>query len=129
MTTTFPAVLALYIDGEWLSGGGMAALPMATKADLDEALAAAQRAWPDWRATVVEKRAAILHKTAELLKERADHIAAILTQEQGKPIAEAASGRRIDDGEMATILAGAPAAVDEEFEVGFISHGREIGLA
>jgi succinate-semialdehyde dehydrogenase/glutarate-semialdehyde dehydrogenase len=95
--------LKLFIDGSWrsgegrdthevvnpVSGGGIAALPMATKADLDEALAAAQRAWPEWRATDVEKRAAILHKTAELLKERADHIAAILTQEQGKPIAEA----------------------------------------
>ena len=64
-------------------------MPLATKADLDEALAASERAWPLWRSTEVEKRAAILNKTAALLIERADHIGTILTQEQGKPIAEA----------------------------------------
>ena len=64
-------------------------MPLATKADLEEALAAAERAWPLWRATDVEKRGAILHKAADLLRERADHIGAILTQEQGKPLAEA----------------------------------------
>ncbi|QNN64270.1 NAD-dependent succinate-semialdehyde dehydrogenase [Sphingomonas rhizophila] len=95
--------LKLFIDGSWrsgegrgthdvvnpVSGSGIAALPLATKADIDEALAAANRSWPEWRATDVEKRAAILHKTADLLKERADHIASILTQEQGKPVGEA----------------------------------------
>ncbi len=100
---TYNADLQLFIDGNWRSGegrdthsvvnpvtgGGMADLPLASKADLAEALAAAERAWPLWRATVVEKRAAILHKVAALLVERADHIAAILTQEQGKPLAEA----------------------------------------
>ena len=60
-----------------------------TKADLDDALAAADRAWPEWRSTDVEKRGAILHKVAALLRERADHIGAILTQEQGKILAEA----------------------------------------
>ena len=100
---TYDADLQLLIDGQWRSGegrdthsvinpvtgGGIADLPLATRADLDEALAAAARAWPTWRATEVEKRSAILHKTADLLRERADHIAAILTQEQGKPLAEA----------------------------------------
>ncbi len=100
---TYNAELQLFIDGNWRSGegrdtynvlnpvtgGGIADLPLATKADLDEALSAAARAWPLWRAIDVETRAAILHRTAALLKERADHIAAILTQEQGKPLAEA----------------------------------------
>ncbi|HEX4892184.1 MAG TPA: aldehyde dehydrogenase family protein, partial [Hyphomicrobiaceae bacterium] len=95
--------LKLFIDGAWKSGegrdahtvvnpahgGGIADVPYATQADLDEALAAATRAWPDWRSTDVEKRGAILHKTAELLRERADRIGRILTQEQGKPVAEA----------------------------------------
>ena len=48
-------------------------MPYATKADLDEALAASERAWPEWRSTDVEKRGAILHKAAALLRERADH--------------------------------------------------------
>ncbi|MDQ3077534.1 MAG: aldehyde dehydrogenase family protein, partial [Pseudomonadota bacterium] len=100
---TYDADLKLFIDGSWRSGegrdthsvinpatgGGIADLPLATKADLDEALAAAERAWPLWRATDVEKRAAILSKAGDLLRERADHIGAILTQEQGKPLAEA----------------------------------------
>ena len=100
---SYDADLKLFIDGNWRSGegrdthtvinpataSGIADVPLATKADLEEALAAAERAWPMWRATEVEKRAAILHKTADLLRERADHIGAILTQEQGKPLAEA----------------------------------------
>ena len=100
---SYDADLKLFIDGNWKSGegrdahtvinpvngGGIADVPLANAADLEEALAAAERAWPSWRATEVEKRSAILHKTAALLVERADHIAAILTQEQGKPLAEA----------------------------------------
>src|SRR5437868_13037424 len=97
--------LKLFIDGVWKTGEGrdchdvinpvdaqpIAALPYATRADLDEALAASDRAWPEWRATDVEKRGAILHKTAQLLRERAEHIGRIMTQEQGKPLAESRS--------------------------------------
>ena len=100
---SYDADLKLFIDGNWKSGegrdaftvinpvngSGIADVPLATAADLEEALAAAERAWPLWRATEVETRAAILHKAADLLKERADHIARILTQEQGKPVGEA----------------------------------------
>ena len=95
--------LKLFIDGAWKSGEGrdchevinpvdaqpIAALPYATKADLDEALAASERAWPEWSSTDVEKRGAILHKTAALLRERVDLIARTMTQEQGKPLGEA----------------------------------------
>ena len=95
--------LKLFIDGAWKSGEGrdahpvvnpvdanpIAEVPYATKADLEEALAASERAWPEWRSTDVEKRGAILHKTASLLRERVEQIGAILTQEQGKILAEA----------------------------------------
>jgi len=94
--------LQLFIDGSWrtgegrdhhtvinpVHGGGIADVPLATKADIDEALAAADRAWPAWRTTDADKRGAILHKTADLLRERADSIARLMTQEQGKPLAE-----------------------------------------
>ena len=94
--------LKLFIDGVWKSGEGrdahtvlnpvdakpIAEVPYATKADLDEALAASERAWPEWRSTDVEKRGAVLHKTAQLLRERVDLIAATMTQEQGKPLTE-----------------------------------------
>ena len=65
-------------------GGGYA-----TPADLHEALAASERAWPEWRSTDVEKRGAILHKAAALMRERADVVARTMTQEQGKPLVEA----------------------------------------
>jgi succinate-semialdehyde dehydrogenase/glutarate-semialdehyde dehydrogenase len=98
----YEADLKLFINGSWRTGEGrdsfavvnpatgtsIAELPLATEADLDEALDTAQRTYPEWRATDVEKRSAILHKTAKILKERADEIARTMTQEQGKPLAE-----------------------------------------
>jgi succinate-semialdehyde dehydrogenase/glutarate-semialdehyde dehydrogenase len=94
--------LKLFIDGAWRAGEGdlspvinpatgdtIAELHLASTANLDEALAAAGRAWPAWRATDVEKRGQILHKAAGLLRERAEQIGRLLTQEQGKPLVEA----------------------------------------
>ena len=95
--------LKLFIDGVWKAGEGrdahtvvnpvdakpIAEVPYATKADLEEALAASERAWPEWRAMDVEKRGAILHKAAQLLRDRADIVARTMTQEQGKPLTEA----------------------------------------
>lgn len=100
---TYSAKLGLYIDGEWLSGdgrdthsvlnpatgAGQADLPLATAADLDRALAAAQKGFEAWRAVAPEQRAAVLNKTAALVRERADQIARIATMEEGKPVAEA----------------------------------------
>ena len=100
---TYDTELKLFIDGSWRSGegrdaftvvnpatgGGIGEVPLASTADLDEALAAAQRAYPLWRSTDVEKRSAILRKAGALLRERADAIARLLTQEQGKPLPEA----------------------------------------
>ena len=101
--TRYDADLQLFIDGAWRSGeerdafpvvnpatgDTIAEVPLASTGDLDEALAAAERAWPEWRTLDVEKRGAILHKTADLLRTRAEHIGALLTQEQGKPLHEA----------------------------------------
>ena len=98
----YEADLKLFINGSWRTGEGrdsfpvvnpvtgnsIAELPLATEADLDEALETARRTYPEWRATDVDKRSAILHKTAKILKERADEIARTMTQEQGKPLAE-----------------------------------------
>ncbi len=100
---TYDPDLKLFIDGNWragegrdsftvvnpATGGGIGEVPLASTADLDEALAAAERAYPLWRATDVEKRAAILRKAASLLRERSEDIARRMTQEQGKPLAEA----------------------------------------
>ena len=58
-------------------------------ADLDRALAAAQRGFQAWRKIPANERAATMRKAASLLRERAAEIARLLTQEQGKPFAEA----------------------------------------
>ena len=95
--------LKLYIDGRFLSGEGrvtepvynpatdevLGALPHATAADLDMAVAAATRAFPAWRATSALDRSAILRRAAQLIRERCDHIARIMTREQGKILPEA----------------------------------------
>ena len=103
MSQTDRPARALYIAGEWRTGGGRVAqdvlnpatgatigtVPHASAADLDEALAAAERGFRAWRETPGETRAAVLSKTAALIRERADALAAIATEEQGKPLAEA----------------------------------------
>ena len=97
------ANLALYIDGEWLSSGGrdseqvinpaterpLATLPHASPADLDRALAAAEKGFKAWRATSAYERGRIMRKAADLIRERQDAIARMLTMEQGKVLAEA----------------------------------------
>lgn len=93
----------LYIDGQWLNGDGrctepvidpateqvLAELPHASQADLDNALAAAARAFPVWRDTAPLERARLLRQAATLLRERVDEIARQTTLEQGKPVREA----------------------------------------
>ncbi len=95
--------LALYIDGKWLNGEGrkgedvinpatgktLAALPHASTADLDAALAAAEKGFALWRATSAYDRAKILRKAADLLRERHEHVSKVMTQEQGKVFPEA----------------------------------------
>jgi succinate-semialdehyde dehydrogenase/glutarate-semialdehyde dehydrogenase len=95
--------LALYIDGKLSPAGNgrsqdvvnpatgkvLAQLPHATKSDLDRALVAADRAFQKWRKVSAFERGKLLRKAAELVRTRADDIAKVLTQEQGKPLAEA----------------------------------------
>lgn len=103
MDKTYDADLALFVGGSWQIGEGrdlfpvvdpasgktIAEVPLATPADLDEALATTERAFAEWRSTPVETRAAVLQKAAALLRERIEPIARLLTLEQGKPLAEA----------------------------------------
>jgi succinate-semialdehyde dehydrogenase / glutarate-semialdehyde dehydrogenase len=94
--------LTLFIDGEWLGIQGrktqpvinpateevLGQLPHATPADLDRALAAAHRAWGEWRALLPVQRAKILRKAADIMRARAEEIARIATLEMGKSIHE-----------------------------------------
>ena len=103
MQNSYDADLALFINGSWKIGEGrdlfavvdpangqtIGEVPMASPADLDEALHAADKGFALWRAAPAEQRAAVLKKAAALLRERAETIARLLTMEQGKPLAEA----------------------------------------
>ena len=94
--------LALLIDGEWVDAADTAVrdvidpatetvvgrLPCATTADLDRALAAAQRAFATWKRTPATQRAKIINDAAALLRQREDTIARTITLELGKPLAE-----------------------------------------
>ena len=93
----------LLIDNEWqdaqsgkrmdvrnpATGAVMAQVAHAGTVDLDRALAAAQRGFEVWRDTPAIERAKTMRRAAALVRERADRIAQLLTQEQGKPLAEA----------------------------------------
>jgi acyl-CoA reductase-like NAD-dependent aldehyde dehydrogenase len=64
-------------------------VPAGSPEDVELAVATAKRAFTEWSKTDVEKRAAILSKAADLIQANAKELAATLTSEQGKPIAEA----------------------------------------
>jgi succinate-semialdehyde dehydrogenase / glutarate-semialdehyde dehydrogenase len=76
------------------TGGVLAVLPLASPADIAEAADAAARAFPAWRATSAYDRAAILHRAANLMRERATEIGTITTLEQGKLLSESRAEAR-----------------------------------
>jgi succinate-semialdehyde dehydrogenase / glutarate-semialdehyde dehydrogenase len=93
----------LHIDGHWrpaLSHRVIPVLNPATEqiigtvahagyADLDEAVAAADKGFRTWRTTAPYDRAKLMRRAADLLRERAETIAPLLVLEQGKPLFEA----------------------------------------
>ena len=62
----------------------------ASRATLDEAVAAAKAAFPEWRETSLTKRTQILFAFRELLNAKKDELAAIITAEHGKVLSDAA---------------------------------------
>lgn len=95
--------LELLVDGEWRQGSGgiteevinpatekvLGQLPHVSPADLDQALEAADRAFKSWRKVNPHERARLLKRVAALIRQRSEHIATVMTLEQGKPLAEA----------------------------------------
>jgi len=119
----------LLIDGQWCDAASGRTLPVvnpatgetigtvahAEKADLDRALEAAKKGFETWRKTGAFARYQAMRKAAELMRARADAIAPLMTQEQGKPLAEA----RME------VLAGAD-VIDWFAEEGRRAYGRVI---
>jgi acyl-CoA reductase-like NAD-dependent aldehyde dehydrogenase len=92
----------LFIDGEWRGGSGgienrnpaapgvvVSTHDLASVRDVEDAYAAARAAAPGWRRTSPIKRGEILYRAAELVASRVEQIAAELTAEEGKTLAEA----------------------------------------
>ncbi|SEP19170.1 NAD-dependent succinate-semialdehyde dehydrogenase [Aquisalimonas asiatica] len=92
-----------YIGGEWApatssatfdvinpaTGDVLASVPDMNAADTKQAIAAAEQAWPEWRAMSARKRSKLLRKWYDLITQHSDDLAQLLTAEQGKPHAEA----------------------------------------
>lgn len=96
---TYPE-LTLYIGGDRRTRDGspvvnpadesvLGTVPHAVRADLDDALAAAVQGFRVWSRTAPAKRAEIVQKAAQLMRERVEDMATAMTLEQGKPIAQA----------------------------------------
>ena len=93
----------LFINGHWRSAASgevrevidptneevIGWIPVATRADLDAAVDAAEAAFHVWRHTSPWERAALLHRTATLIRERNEAIARLMSTETGKPLAQA----------------------------------------
>jgi succinate-semialdehyde dehydrogenase/glutarate-semialdehyde dehydrogenase len=89
------------IGGEWIAGAArfdvndpatglkLADVPNLGTPETHDAIAAADKAWPAWRAKTAKERHAVLMKWFSLIMANADDLARILTAEQGKPLAEA----------------------------------------
>lgn len=88
------------IDGKWVGSGEttitnpandepIAQVPNMGEAEANQAIAAATRAFATWSKTLAKERSAILRRWFDLMVENADELAALLTREQGKPLAEA----------------------------------------
>ena len=92
-----------YLDGRWVdadsgatiavtnpaTGETIAHVPQMGQAETRRAIAAADAAWPAWRRQTAKQRAAILRRWHDLMLANADDLAALMTAEQGKPLAEA----------------------------------------
>jgi succinate-semialdehyde dehydrogenase/glutarate-semialdehyde dehydrogenase len=93
----------LFIDGKWRPAASGRTMPVinpateenvgtvahADKSDLDEAVAAAEKGFRVWRAISSYDRSKVMRKAADLMRERAEMIATLMTTEQGKILAEA----------------------------------------
>ena len=89
------------INGEWVQGASrfdvndpatghkLADVANLGPADAEAAIAAANAAWPAWRAQTAKQRSIILRKWFDLLMANQEDLGRIMTAEQGKPFAEA----------------------------------------
>lgn len=94
---------ACLVDGKWVQASDGSTLevtnpfdeskigtvPLFNAQDVQKAISAAEKAWPAWRDMTARERALPLRALYDLIVSNVDELAAILTMEQGKPLAEA----------------------------------------
>jgi aldehyde dehydrogenase (NAD+) len=73
------------------TGEAFATVAVAGPDDVDDAVAAAARAAPEWRDTDPAERGRILYRVAEAVRDHAADLAALETRDQGKPLSQARS--------------------------------------
>ena len=92
-----------FVGGEWVdaaeggtaeilnpaTGETIAEVPEGTQADVDRAVEAAKKAWPEWREAIPAERAEVLLKLADLIDEHTEELAELESQNVGKPLAAA----------------------------------------
>ena len=91
-----------YVDGQWVdadngktlavtnpaTGEVLGSVPSMGAAETRRAIAAANTAWPAWRAKTAKERSAILRKWSDLMLANQEDLAIVMTAEQGKPLTE-----------------------------------------
>ena len=101
--TLLPANLPHFINGEDVAGDSgrfgdvfnpatgnvTGRVPLASKQEVETAIASAQAAFPGWAATTPLNRARVLFKFKQLLEANADDIAMAITSEHGKVLSDA----------------------------------------
>ncbi len=87
------------------SGETLGEFPSSGPEDVEDAVAAATKAYPEWRLTPAPKRAEILYRAGEIIRSRKDDLARAMTREMGKVFAEA-SGDVQEGIDMAYLAAG-----------------------
>lgn len=117
-----------YINGSWVkpdvkeyfdvinpaTGQVIAKTPLGTKADVDSAARAAREAFDGWRRTPVNDRVQYLFKLRNLMRENADEIAKLITDECGKTFEEA-KAEMVRAYENIEVACGMPMMMKGEF--------------
>ncbi len=103
MATATATVYKNFIDGQWVAAGSgktfenrnpantddlIGVFQHSTKADVDLAIASAERAYESWRLVPAPKRGEILYRAAELYVQRKEQYARDMTREMGKVLSE-----------------------------------------
>jgi aldehyde dehydrogenase (NAD+) len=128
----------IFVDGEWLPAKSerrtlivnptteepIAEVVDAYASDVDDAVQAAHRAFPGWRAMSIEARAHLIARLADELVRRAEEFAQIITTENGTPISETRHSCPVGAAHLRLVASLAPKAFLEDIRENPMTRGR-----